>query len=174
MSLGSYRPENGYAILADSKHSLRLYGTFRGDFWFWDKLITVILRYAFTPNFAAGRDEWVLPDKKIIPGLYIVVRLGTIFLFRNKIRAQTSPQFRGKFSFWQGTDIIQVLRCTLYAEVLKLYRVTPSRTENRPKFTGCGWFLDTNHAPSACIQQILPTWCHSSRGCSRGRWRGRL
>lgn len=32
-------------------------------------------------NFAAGRDEWVLPDKKIIPGLYIVVRLGTIFWF---------------------------------------------------------------------------------------------
>ena len=32
-------------------------------------------------NFVAGRDEWVLPDKKIIPGLYIIVRLGTIFWF---------------------------------------------------------------------------------------------
>lgn len=38
-------------------------------------------RNTFLFNFAAGRDEWVLPDKKIIPGLYIVVRLGTIFGF---------------------------------------------------------------------------------------------
>ena len=42
MSLGSYRPENGIAILADSKQRLRLYGTFRGDFFGWDKLIAQI------------------------------------------------------------------------------------------------------------------------------------
>ena len=44
---------------------------------------------------------------------------------------------------------------------------------DRPKFTGCGWFLGKYHAPSTYMQQILPTLFPSSHGCSRGRWRGR-
>ena len=70
--------------------------------------------------------------QKMPSGLYKVVRPGDIFRF-GRSQSPGPSEFRGKFSFWQETDIIQVLRCTLYAEALKLYRVTLSRTENRPK-----------------------------------------
>ena len=61
------------------------------------------------------------------------VRPGTIFWFGSGQSPGVTEEFRGRLSFWQGTDIIQVLRCTLYAEVLKLYRVTLSRAEVCPK-----------------------------------------
>ena len=49
-------------------------------------------------------------------------------------RVEVCPKkFRGRLSFWQGTDIIQVLRCTLYAGVLELFRMMPSRVEVCPK-----------------------------------------
>ena len=37
------------------------------------------------------------------------------------------PKFRDRLSFWLEANIVQVLRCTSYAEVLKLYGVTPPR-----------------------------------------------
>ena len=54
------------------------------------------------------------------------------------VASSTSSRFRARLLFWQGTDMGQVLRCTLYAEVLKPYRVTPSKTEDRPKMCYTG------------------------------------
>ena len=39
------------------------------------------------------------------------------------------PEIRGRLLFWQGNGTGQVLSCTLYAGVLSLYRMTPSRAE---------------------------------------------
>lgn len=36
--------------------------------------------------------------------------------------------------FWQGNGTAQIHRCTLYAEVLSLYRMTPSRMEGHLEF----------------------------------------
>ena len=36
---------------------------------------------------------------------------------------------------WQGNETNQVLRCTLYAEVLHRFRMTPSRAEDLFEFT---------------------------------------
>ena len=55
----------------------------------------------------------------------------------------------------------QVLRCTLYAEVLKPYRVTPSKTEDRPLDSG---------SPHGCLFYFFPlsdmyplSWTHKSK-----------
>ena len=44
------------------------------------------------------------------------------------------PEIRGRLLFWQGNGTGQVLSCTLYAEVLSLYRMTQSRAEDRLEF----------------------------------------
>ena len=48
--------------------------------------------------------------------------------------ATTSPCCRARLSFWQEANMVQVLRCTSYAGVLKPYWATQPKTEDRPKF----------------------------------------
>ena len=50
-------------------------GTFRKDFLPWNKICA-----RTDPNFAAGRDGWVIPSGKMPSGLYIAVRPEDIFL----------------------------------------------------------------------------------------------
>ena len=45
------------------------------------------------------------------------------------------PEIRGRLLIWQGNGTAQVLRCTLYAGVLSLYRMTLPRAEDRLEFT---------------------------------------
>ena len=47
---------------------------------------------------------------------------------------------------WQGNETNQVLRCTLYAEVLHRFRMTPSRAEDLLEFTAF---------PCTCINLVL-------------------
>ena len=52
------------------------------------------------PNFAAGRDGWVLPNGKMPSGLYADGTFRKDFLPRNKICAQTSYNFAAGRDGW--------------------------------------------------------------------------
>ena len=131
-------------------------------------------RNTFLFNFAAGRDEWVIPSGKMPSGLYIAVRPEDIFLLgisqspgppeisrytgMNRFyRAEKSPldctrsTFRGDFSDWDKL-VAQISRNFRKAPFLdrnrlisgsplysvrggsEMRRMTPLRTEDRPKF----------------------------------------
>ena len=51
-------------------------------------------------NYAAGRDEWVLPDSKMAPELYKVVRPGAIYFVWDKLISQTSNNFAAGRDGW--------------------------------------------------------------------------
>ena len=50
------------------------------------------------PNFAAGRDEWVIPSGKMPSGLYIAVRPEDIFLLGISQAPGPSEIFRDRLS----------------------------------------------------------------------------
>ena len=67
--------------------------TFGEYFSDWDKPVA-----RTDPNFAAGRDEWVIPSGKIPSGLYIAVRPEGIFLLGISQAPGPSEIFRDRLS----------------------------------------------------------------------------
>ena len=67
-------------------------------------------RYSYTLTYSillssirqqrSSRDEWVLPDSKMAPELYKIVRPGAIFFFWDKLIAQTSYNFAAGRDGW--------------------------------------------------------------------------
>ena len=80
-----------------------------------------ISRQTIPQNFAPDWDAEVVSTWKIT---FWTVRAGYVqgeFSTLKQDMRPIGPKFRDRLSFWQEANIVQVLRCTSYAGVLKPY-----------------------------------------------------